>query len=148
MHGGHSHVRAHDNHVLAKKINPLLTLAQQGSRKHQFCSNLDSCAYYLWRAERGKPLHICVSLVIIIMMRTYSCPSVTEGQWKRFDHETQDAESLGYPQLEARATWFLRVSVIVLAQQTRTLASWMDYTKTSQQWALTFSGPQRAKELH
>ena len=27
------------------------------------------------------------------------------------------------------------------------LASWTDYTKTRQQWALTFSGPQIAKKL-
>ena len=42
-----------------------------------------------------------IILRLFIILRLYSCPSVTEGQQKRFDLETQGSMS-GYGALEAR----------------------------------------------
>ena len=75
-----------------------------------------------------------------------TCLSVTEGQRKRFDLETQDAVSLAADSKRLELGDFCACQPLH-SLQTQTLAPWMEYTKTREQEALIFSVLQIAKEL-
>ena len=64
------------------------------------------------------PLLVIYKIILVCLS---VCLSITEGQQKRFDLETQDAVSLAtYRLLEARARQFLCMSTIALATDMNT----------------------------